>query len=172
MSSKHLKIDTVGVRSSSLLVPHRSLYIPQLVGVSVYAMPRVPENGRTIVDEEIWKDIPNSGKCFRSTGLLFLYAPVDAHFLPTRDVLRCGMQSPAFPPSPEPYVDADHAAAFLSLSRKTLLTLGRTGRIPGHPIGQGARKIWRFRLTELSRWLEQETVKLDSHRGRNGRGNS
>jgi Helix-turn-helix domain len=82
------------------------------------------------------------------------------------------MQWLAFSPSPEPYVDADQAAAFLSLSRKTLLALGRAGRIPGHPIGQGPRKIWRFRLTELSRWPEQETVKLDNHRGQNERNNS
>jgi hypothetical protein len=32
-----------------------------------------------------------------------------------------------------------------------------------------AERAWRFRLSELSRWLEQETVELDSHRGRNER---
>ena len=79
------------------------------------------------------------------------------------------MQSLSFPAPPERYVDANDAAAFLSLSRKTLLALGRAGRIPGHPIGQGPRKIWRFRLSELSRWLEQDGVKLGSHRGRNER---
>ena len=67
----------------------------------------------------------------------------------------------------ESYVDAERAAAFLAVSRKTLLALSRKGHLPAHPIGLGPRKIWRFRLSELSRWLEQEGVKLDSHRGRN-----
>jgi len=79
------------------------------------------------------------------------------------------MQSLSFAELPEPYVDAEHAASFLAMSRKTLLAKSRRGQLPGHPIGQGTRKIWRFRLSELSRWLEQETVKLDSHRGRNER---
>lgn len=69
----------------------------------------------------------------------------------------------------EPFVDADRAANFLAMSRKTLLAKSRSGHLPGHPIGEGPRKIWRFRLSELSRCLEQETLKLDSHRGRNER---
>ena len=69
----------------------------------------------------------------------------------------------------ESYVDAGRAATFLAMSRKTLLALSRKGHLPAHPIGRGPRKIWRFRLSELSRWLEQEAVKLDSHRGRNER---
>jgi len=69
----------------------------------------------------------------------------------------------------EPFVDAERAATFLALSRKTLLALSRKGNLPAHPIGQGPRKIWRFRLSELSRWLENNELKLDSHRGRNER---
>jgi predicted DNA-binding transcriptional regulator AlpA len=69
----------------------------------------------------------------------------------------------------ESYVDAERAAIFLAMSRKTLLALSRKGDLPAHPIGRGPRKIWRFRPSELSRWLEQEAVKLDSHRGRNER---
>jgi len=79
------------------------------------------------------------------------------------------MQSLSFPTLPEPYVDAERAASFLAMSRKTLLAKSRSGHLPGHPIGQGPRKIWRFRLSELSQWLEQEAIKLDSHRGRNER---
>jgi predicted DNA-binding transcriptional regulator AlpA len=79
------------------------------------------------------------------------------------------MDSLSFPLSQEPFVDAERAATFLSLSRKTLLAKSRSGHLPGHPIGDGPRKIWRFRLSELSRWLEQETIELDSHRGRNER---
>jgi excisionase family DNA binding protein len=73
------------------------------------------------------------------------------------------------PMQQEPFVDAKRAANFLAISRKTLLAKSRRGHLPGHPIGQGSRRIWRFRLSELSRWLEQEAVKLDSHRGRNER---
>ena len=79
------------------------------------------------------------------------------------------MEPFSFPTSQEPFVGAERAAAFLALSRKTLLALSRRGQLPGHPIGQGPRKIWRFRLSELSRWLDQEAVTLDSHRGRNER---
>jgi hypothetical protein len=67
----------------------------------------------------------------------------------------------------ESYVDAERAATFLAMSRKTLLALSH---VPAHPIGRGPRKLWRFRLSELSRWLEEEAVKLDSHRGRDERG--
>ena len=79
------------------------------------------------------------------------------------------MESLPLPVLQEPFVDAERAANFLAMSRKTLLAKSRNGHLPGHPIGNGPRKIWRFRLSELSRWLEQESVKLDSHRGRNER---
>lgn len=79
------------------------------------------------------------------------------------------MEPLLFPAPQEPFVDAERAASFLAISRKTLLAKSRNGHLPGHPIGDGPRKIWRFRLSELSRWLEQEALKLDSHRGRNER---
>jgi hypothetical protein len=50
----------------------------------------------------------------------------------------------------EPFVDADQAAKFLFLTRRHVLELARAGRLPGHPIGSGARRMWRFRLTELA----------------------
>jgi predicted DNA-binding transcriptional regulator AlpA len=75
----------------------------------------------------------------------------------------------SLPAQQEPFVDAERAASFLSMSRKTLLAKSRKGHLPGHPIGEGPRKIWRFRLSELSRWLDKEAIKLDSHRGRNER---
>ncbi|MHB1936807.1 MAG: helix-turn-helix domain-containing protein [Acidobacteriaceae bacterium] len=82
------------------------------------------------------------------------------------------MESFSFPTSHEPFVDAERAAAFLDMRRKTLLGLARKGHLPAHPIGMGPRKIWRFRLSELSQWLAQEELNLDSHRGRNERSNS
>jgi excisionase family DNA binding protein len=54
------------------------------------------------------------------------------------------------PETPERFVDADEAAKFLSLSRRRVLDLARARKLPGHPIGDGARRIWRFRLTELA----------------------
>ena len=54
------------------------------------------------------------------------------------------------PETPERFVDADEAARFLSLTRRRVLDLARSGRLPGHPIGDGARRVWRFRLSELS----------------------
>jgi excisionase family DNA binding protein len=50
----------------------------------------------------------------------------------------------------ESFVDADEAAKFLSLSRRRVLELARARKLPGHPIGDGSRRVWRFRLTELA----------------------
>ena len=79
------------------------------------------------------------------------------------------MEPMSFLAAHEPFVDAGRAANFLAMSRKTLLAKSRSGCLPGHPIVDGPRKKWRFRLSELSRWLEHNELKLDSHRGRNER---
>lgn len=50
----------------------------------------------------------------------------------------------------EPYIDADKAAAFLSVQRKTILEWARRGAIPAHPFGTGKRKLWRFKISELA----------------------
>lgn len=50
----------------------------------------------------------------------------------------------------EPFVDAESAAAFLSLRRRRVLELARQGQIPAHPLGEGKRREWRFRLSELA----------------------
>jgi excisionase family DNA binding protein len=67
----------------------------------------------------------------------------------------------------EPFVDADRAAAFLAISRKTILKLARRGDLPGHPVGRGVRQMWRFRLSELALWMGGPEVKLGSDQGRN-----
>jgi hypothetical protein len=54
------------------------------------------------------------------------------------------------PETLEGFVDADEAGNFLSLNRRRILELARSGKLPGHPIGDGARRIWRFRLSELA----------------------
>ena len=50
----------------------------------------------------------------------------------------------------EPFVDAAEAADFLSLTRRRVLDLARAGKLPGHPVGDCARRVWRFRLSELA----------------------
>ena len=68
----------------------------------------------------------------------------------------------------EQFVDGQRAAEFLGLPRKTLLNLARRGSLPAHPIGEGVRHTWRFRLSELASWIESKTVESGSHRGRIG----
>jgi excisionase family DNA binding protein len=50
----------------------------------------------------------------------------------------------------EPFVDANTAAEFLVITRRRVLEMARAGEIPGHAIGEGKRKMWRFRLSELA----------------------
>lgn len=53
--------------------------------------------------------------------------------------------------APEPFVSADEAARFLSVKRRHLLTLARTGLAGAYALGTGTqRKIWVFRLSELA----------------------
>src|SRR5437764_234656 len=53
----------------------------------------------------------------------------------------------------EYFVDAAEAAKFLGLNHRTLMKMAREGSVPAHPIGDGARKLWRFLLSELDEWL-------------------
>jgi hypothetical protein len=50
----------------------------------------------------------------------------------------------------ERFVDANEAASFLSITRRRVLELARAAKLPGHPIGDRTRRVWRFRLSELS----------------------
>lgn len=59
--------------------------------------------------------------------------------------------------SPEPFVAAERAAEFLSVRPRYLLNLARRGVVPAYPLGSGPRKVWRFRLSELSRALTTRT---------------
>jgi hypothetical protein len=54
------------------------------------------------------------------------------------------------PETLEGFVDADEAGKFLSLNRRRILELARAGKLPGHPLGDGARRVWRFRLSEIA----------------------
>ena len=55
----------------------------------------------------------------------------------------------AVPPSIEQLIDTDEAAAVLKIHPKTLQRLARNGEIAGIQIG----KLWRFRASELDRWI-------------------
>lgn len=59
------------------------------------------------------------------------------------------------PQTLEGFVDADEAGKFLSLNRRRILELARAGKLPGHPIGEGKRRVWRFRLSELAAAVSQ-----------------
>jgi len=63
------------------------------------------------------------------------------------------------PIQPEQFVDAVRAAEFLSIRPRQLLELARANALPGHPIGGGKRRVWRFRLSELAASV---TRKVDS----------
>jgi predicted DNA-binding transcriptional regulator AlpA len=65
----------------------------------------------------------------------------------------------------EQFVDGQKAAEFLGLPRKTLLNLARRGTVPAHPLGEGIRHTWRFRISELASWVQSKTVESGSHRG-------
>ena len=59
----------------------------------------------------------------------------------------------------EPFVDAKRAAEFLNLRSRYLLQLARQGSIPAYPIGNGQRRVWRFRLSEIASALAARAVK-------------
>jgi hypothetical protein len=67
--------------------------------------------------------------------------------------------------SKEYFVDATVASKFLSITRKYLLKLSRRGVIPAHPIGEGSRKQWRYRLSELEEWGLAKTATPSDNNG-------
>jgi len=58
----------------------------------------------------------------------------------------------------EPFVNATQAARFLNLRPRRVLELARRGSIPAYPVGEGLRRIWRFRLSELASALSSRAV--------------
>lgn len=63
---------------------------------------------------------------------------------------------------PESFVDAQKAAEFLSITRRHLLELARGGAIPAHALGDGRRRLWRFRLSELAESVGNKVVAFGS----------
>ena len=56
-------------------------------------------------------------------------------------------------PELEPFVDAAEAAAFLQYCPRHLKKLAREGKVPAHPRGDGQRRRWLFKLSELDAWM-------------------
>jgi hypothetical protein len=57
----------------------------------------------------------------------------------------------------EPFVDANEAASFLGVKPRFLLDLARRRKVPSYPIGDGIRRIWRFRLSTLAAAMEKHS---------------
>lgn len=70
----------------------------------------------------------------------------------------------------ESFVDAEKAAEFLNLRPRRLLELARAGSIPAYPIGDGPRRVWRFRLSEIASALGARAVKCSGAAVRTGKG--
>jgi hypothetical protein len=70
----------------------------------------------------------------------------------------------------EPFVDAAKAAEFASMRRRRLLELARRGLIPAHPIGDGQRRVWLFRLSEIASSLATRTIECGDAAVRTGKG--
>jgi len=54
------------------------------------------------------------------------------------------------------WVTPEQAAELTGYTKDTLLDFARADEIPAHPKGKGKRRRWRFRISELDRWMGQE----------------
>jgi hypothetical protein len=69
------------------------------------------------------------------------------------------------PGTPEPFVSADAAAMFLSVTRRYVLELARRGIHGAYALGTGSkRKIWVFRLSELAAAVMQKDSSAPIHK--------
>lgn len=68
----------------------------------------------------------------------------DVNHKPIRNMQEASVQF-------EPLLDSDEAAALLKIHPKTLQKMARHGEIRAIQIG----KLWRFRISDLSNWIEK-----------------
>ena len=54
----------------------------------------------------------------------------------------------------EPYVSVEKAARYLDIKPKTLLEKARKGEIPAYPWGDGTRRTWRFKISQIDEWMK------------------
>ena len=59
---------------------------------------------------------------------------------------------------PERFVNSAVAANFLSIQRRQLLHLARESKLPAYPIGDGQRRLWLFRLSDLAKAMEERMI--------------
>lgn len=52
-------------------------------------------------------------------------------------------------PDFEAFVDANTVAQFLCITRRQVLELARSGKLPAHPLLGSRRRVWRFKLSEV-----------------------
>ncbi len=74
--------------------------------------------------------------------------------------MRTVSEQPA-PLPVESWVTSRTAGDFLGFHAKTVERMARRGELPGHPVGKGNRKRWRFLLSELDASMRSRVV---SHR--------
>lgn len=54
----------------------------------------------------------------------------------------------------EPYVGPEAVAEFLGLSRLAVVRMARAGKLPAHPLGDGQRRQWRFKISEVDKQIQ------------------
>jgi excisionase family DNA binding protein len=59
----------------------------------------------------------------------------------------------------ERFVEADAVATFLCIERRRVLELARRGKLPAYPLGDGQRRQWRFRLSEVAEFVSSRGIK-------------
>jgi len=55
----------------------------------------------------------------------------------------------------EPYASPEEAADFLKIRRLKVIRMARSGVLPAHPLGTGRRRQWRFKLSELDKYMQR-----------------
>ena len=57
--------------------------------------------------------------------------------------------------SPDRFLTAEEAAEFLGgINPRTLVRWAREGQVPAYPLGEGRRRLWRFRSADLRQWMQ------------------
>jgi excisionase family DNA binding protein len=54
----------------------------------------------------------------------------------------------------ESYVDPEKAADFLGTNRLKVIRMARAGLLPAHSLGSSKRRQWRFKLSELDKYMQ------------------
>ncbi|MBV8674678.1 MAG: helix-turn-helix domain-containing protein [Acidobacteriaceae bacterium] len=68
----------------------------------------------------------------------------------------------------EYFVDAHEIARMLAIDHRTVQQMARDGVIPAYPLGEGTRKTWRFRPSEIHEWMTRK-INSEGHPCRSNR---